>query len=57
MVTVVTSVRGAQFVKSTLVGLITVLPGFITARELVFENKRLSFPGFNSWCAIGGFHV
>ena len=56
MVSVVTSVRGAQFIKVTLIGLMAVLPELIAACELVVKTKRLSFPGFNSWRAIGGIH-
>ena len=56
MVSVVTSVRGAQFVKVTLACLMTVLLELITAFELVLKTIRLSFPGFNSWYAIGGIH-
>ena len=41
MVSVVTSVRGAQFVKVTLACLMTVLPELITACELVL--KKTSF--------------
>ena len=43
MMPVVTSVRGAHFVKDTLVGLITVLPVFITAHELVLKTNVFRF--------------
>ena len=39
MMFAVASVRGAQFVKDTLVGLMTVLPVFITAHELVLKTS------------------
>jgi hypothetical protein len=38
-----TSVRCAQFVKVTLVDFMTVLPGFITARELVLKTNVFRF--------------
>ena len=43
MVPVVASVRGAQFVKVTLAGLMTVLPEFITACELVLKTSVFRF--------------
>ena len=43
MVPVVTSARGAQFMKDTLVGLMTVLPVFITAHELVLKTNVFRF--------------
>jgi hypothetical protein len=39
----VTSVRGAQFVKDTLALLMTVLPGIITACELVSKTNVFRF--------------
>ena len=43
MMFAVTSVRGAHFVKDTLVGLMTVLPVFITAHELVLKTNVFRF--------------
>jgi hypothetical protein len=43
MMPVVTSVRGAHFVIDTLVGLLTVLPVFITAHELVLKTNVFRF--------------
>jgi hypothetical protein len=43
MVPVVTSARGAQFMKDTLVGLMTVLPVFITVHELVLKTNVFRF--------------
>jgi hypothetical protein len=43
MMPVVTSVRGAHFVIDTLVGLMTVLPVFITAHELVLKTNVFRF--------------
>jgi hypothetical protein len=43
MMSAVTPVCGAQFVKDTLVGFMTVLPGFITARELVLKTNVFRF--------------
>jgi hypothetical protein len=43
MMFAVTSVRGAHFVKDTLVGLMTVLPVFITAHELVLKINVFRF--------------
>ena len=54
MMSAVTSVRGAPFVKVTLADLMTVLPELIAACELVLKTNVLRFPGLNSWRAIGG---
>ena len=43
MVSVVTSVRGAQFLKDTLIDPMTVLPGFITVRELILKTNVFRF--------------
>jgi hypothetical protein len=43
MMPVVASVRGARFVKVTLTGLISVFPGFTTARELVLKTNVFRF--------------
>ena len=43
MLFVVTSVRSAQFMKDTLVGFMTVLPGFIAACELVLKTNAFRF--------------
>ena len=43
MVSVVALVRGAQFVKVTLAGLMTALFGFIAARELVLKTNVFRF--------------
>ena len=43
MVSVVTSVRGAQFVKDTLIDPMTVLPELITACELVMKTSVFRF--------------
>ena len=43
MMFAVTSVRGAQFVKDTLVGLMTALPVFIAARGLVLKTNVFRF--------------
>ena len=43
MMSVVTSVRGAQFVKVTLAGLMTALPELITACELVLKTGVFRF--------------
>ena len=43
MVSVVTSVRGAQFVKDTLIDPMTVLPELITAFELVLKTNVFRF--------------
>ena len=43
MVSVVTSVRGAQFVKDTLIDPMTVLPELITACELVVKTNVFRF--------------
>ena len=43
MVLVVTSARGAQCVKDTLVGLMTVLPELITACELLLKTNVFRF--------------
>ena len=43
MLSVVTSVRGAQFVKVTLAGLMTVLPELITAREFALKTNVFRF--------------
>jgi hypothetical protein len=43
MMLVVTPVRGAQFVKVTLALLTTVLPGIITACELVLKTGAFRF--------------
>ena len=43
MVSVVTSVRGAQFVKDTLIDPMTVLPELITACELVVKTNVFCF--------------
>ena len=43
MMSVATSVRGAHFVKDTLVGLMAVLPELITACELVLKTGVFRF--------------
>ena len=43
MMFAVTSVRGAHFVKVTLAGLMTVLPIFITAHELILKTNVFRF--------------
>ena len=43
MVSVVTSVRGAQFVKDTLIDPMTALPELITACELVLKTNVFRF--------------
>ena len=43
MVPVMALVRGAQFVKVTFAGLMTVLPAFITACELVLKTGVFRF--------------
>ena len=43
MVSVVTSVRGAQFVKDTLIDPMAVLPELITACELVLKTDVFRF--------------
>ena len=43
MMPAVTLVRGAQFVKVTLAGLLLALPGLITACELVLKTNVFRF--------------
>ena len=43
MVSIVTLVRGAQFVKDTLIDPMTVLPELITAFELVLKTNVFRF--------------
>ena len=43
MVSIVTLVRGAQFVKDTLIDPLTVLPELITAYELVLKTDVFRF--------------
>ena len=43
MMPTVTLVRDAQFMKDTLVGFMTVLPGFIAACELVVKPNAFRF--------------
>ena len=55
MMFAVTSVRGAQIVKVTLVGLMAVFPGFIAARELALKTNVLRFLVLTRGVRLAGF--
>ena len=57
MMFAVTSVRSAQIVKVTLVGLMTVFPGFITAHELVLKTNVIRFLVSTRGVRLAGFMI